>query len=68
MNVNVLVGTFREYMIKVAIEEDLEEAERLHTWMFEEIMGNLVPVRPNRKYSRKEYKGRSKYRENNRRN
>lgn len=68
VNINVLVGTFREYMIKVAIEENLEEAERLHTWMFEEIMENLVPVRPNRKYPRKEYKGRNKYRDNNRRN
>jgi hypothetical protein len=68
VNINVLVGTFREYMIKVAIEEDLAKAERLHTWMFEEIMENLVPVRPNRKYLRKEYKGRNKYRDNNRRN
>lgn len=68
VNINVLVGTFREYMIKVAMEEDLVEAERIHTWMFEEIMENLVPIRTNRKYPRKEYKARNKYRDNNRRN
>lgn len=68
VNINVLVGTFREYMIKVAIEQDPAEAERIYTWMFEEIIENLVPIRPNRKYPRKEYKGRNKYRDNNRRN
>jgi len=31
VNINVLVGTFREYMVKIAIEENAAEAERLHT-------------------------------------
>lgn len=68
VNVNILVGTFREYMIKIAIEEDTLKRKQLYEYMLEEIMENLVPIRPNRNNARNHYRGRNKNRLNIRRN
>jgi hypothetical protein len=68
VNINVLVGTFREYMIQIAMEEDDIERKKLYTYLMEEIMENLIPIRSNRQFPRVFYKGRTKNRTNLRRN
>ncbi len=68
VNTNILIGTFREYMIKIAIENDPDKRRLLYKHMLDEIMENLVPIRPGRSFKRKHYKGESNYSSNNRRN
>lgn len=68
VNMNILIGTFRDYMIKIAIEEDPLKQNELSEFMLEEIMDNLVPVRTGRQVKRHPYTGRNKYRLNIRRN
>lgn len=64
VNMNILIGTFKEYIIKIVIEEDDEKREELQSYMMEEITKNLVPIRKGRSSPRKKYKGRNKYRVN----
>lgn len=68
VNINILVGTFREYMIKIAIENRPDERKILYEYMLEEIMENLIPIRPDRSFERKTYKGKNKHKLNGRRN
>lgn len=68
VNLNVLIGTFRGYMVKIALEEDDIKRKTLYTFMMEEIMENVVPIRPERKNKRVPYKGRNKYKTNSRQN
>lgn len=68
VNMNVLVGTFREYMIKILIEEDEEKSEKMYTYMMDEMIRSLVPIRPGRNNPRKAYSGVNKHRTNLRRN
>lgn len=68
VNLNVLIGTFRGYMIKIALEEDDIKRRTLYNYMMEEIVENLVPIRPERKNKRVPYKGRNKYKVNSRQN
>lgn len=68
VNVNILVGTFRSYMIKIAIEENEEKRKRMYMYMMEEIQENLIPVRKNRKMPRNPYTGTNKYKTNLRQN
>ena len=53
VNINILVGTFRDYMIKIAIEDRPDERKLLYEYMLEEIMENLIPIRPGRSSERK---------------
>lgn len=68
VNMNVLVGTFREYLIMVLLEDDEDKAEKMYNNMIDEIKRSLVPVRPGRSLKRKPYSGVNKYRTNLRRN
>lgn len=68
VNLNILIGTFREYMIKIVIEDDENEQEKLYKWMIEEISENLVPIRSGRKNERKPYRTANKYKSNYKRN
>lgn len=68
VNINILIGTFREYLIKIAIEEDNVKRKQLYEYMLEEIMENLVPIRNRRSFPRAHYKGRNKHKVNMRRN
>lgn len=68
VNINILIGTFREYLIKIAIEEDSVKRKQLYEYMLEEIMENLVPIRTGRSFPRIHYKGRNKNKVNMRRN
>ena len=68
VNMNILVGTFREYMIMIAIEEDDEKRRKMYTYMLDEIVSNLVPIRPGRSNPRKPYTGINKHKLNAKRN
>lgn len=68
INVNILIGTFREYIIKIAIEENSAKRKRMYEYMLEEIMENLVPIRIGRQFPRSPYRGRNKNKLNIRRN
>lgn len=68
VNMNILVGTLRNYMIKIAIEEDEEKCRHMYQYMMEEIMENLVPIRTGRQKPRKPYTGTNKHKTNIRRN
>lgn len=68
VNMNILVGTFREYMIKIAIEEDDDKRKIMYTYMLDEIVSNLVPIRPKRSNPRKPYTGINKNKLNAKRN
>ncbi|MVX67379.1 hypothetical protein GKZ28_27590 [Clostridium chromiireducens] len=65
---NVLVGTLREYMIKVLLEVDENKAEETYNNMINEIKRSLVPIRSGRSFERKPYSGANKHRTNLRRN
>ena len=68
INVNILIGTFREYIIKIVIEEDSVKRKRMYEYMLEEIIENLVPIRIGRNFPRIPYRGRNKNKLNIRRN
>lgn len=68
VNMNILVGTFREYMIMIAIEEDDDKRRKMYTDMLDEIVSNLVPIRPGRSNARKPYTGINKHKLNAKRN
>lgn len=68
VNINILIGTFRSYMIKIAIENDEVKRKQMYTYMIEEITENLVPIRSGRQFSRKAYKGINKNKLNIRHN
>lgn len=65
---NILVGTFREYMIKIAVEEDDNNRRKMYTYMLDEIVSNLVPIRPNRSNPIRPYIGINKHKLNTKRN
>ena len=68
VNINILVGTFREYVIMIALEENTEIRTKMYMSMIDEIVANLVPIRFGRSYPRKPYTGVNKYNQNHKRN
>lgn len=68
INMNILVGTFREYMIKIAVEEDDDKRRKMYTYMLDDIVSNLVPIRPKCSNPRKPYTGINKHKLNAKRN
>lgn len=68
VNMNILVGTFREYVVKIAIEEDDDKRRKMYTYMLDEIVASLIPIRPDRSNPRKPYSGINKNRLNAKRN
>lgn len=68
VNMNILVGTFRSYVIMLTLEEDDIKRQKMYMSMIDEIVSNLVPIRPNRQNPRKPYDGANKYYQNAKRN
>jgi len=68
VNMNILVGTFREYMIKIAVEEDDDRRRKMYTSMLDEIVSNLVPIKPGRSNPINPYTGINKHKLNAKRN
>ncbi|WP_434798286.1 hypothetical protein [Terrisporobacter vanillatitrophus] len=52
----------------IALEEDDDPSRNMYTSMIDEIVSNLVPIRPVRSYPRKPYTGINKYNQNAKRN
>ena len=65
---NILIGTFREYMIKIAVEDNDDKRRRMYTYILDEIVSNLVPIRQKRSNPRKPYTGINKNKLNTKRN
>jgi hypothetical protein len=68
VNINILIGTFRSYLVKISIENDEVKRKQMYTYMIEEITENLVPIRRGRQFSGKAYKGINKNKLNIRHN
>lgn len=68
VNMNILIGTFREYIVIITLEPDPEIRMKMNMDMIDEIVSNLVPIRPGRSYPRKPYTGINKYNQNHKRN
>lgn len=52
INFNMAVGFIKKYLILILIEKDEQKRKKLSDILFKKILENIIPVRPNRKYSR----------------
>ena len=71
VNMNTLIGILRKQFILILISMNLnkdDESDKAYDDIIEEIRKNLVPIRPNRKNPRKNYKGYNKYKQSYKRN
>lgn len=46
VNINILVGTFREYIIKIAVEENDDKIRKIYIYMLDDIVSKLILVIP----------------------
>lgn len=67
-NMNILIGTFREYFIKIILEKDERKSEKMYSYMMEEMVKSVILDQPGRSNKRKPYSGVNKHRTNIRRN
>lgn len=68
VNKNILVGIYKQELIKILeIEDEKEQLER-YKKMIDEIKNHLVPIKPGRKFNRRRMHSMNKYRSNLRRN
>lgn len=64
-NINILAGYLKNILIAIMFTKRDEEKERLYRLIVERAKKNLVAIKPNRKFERREYIGRrNKYRTN----
>lgn len=56
INFNMAVGFVKRFFIKILIEENDEEREKLSNILFNNILKNLIPIRPNRNSKRSKNK------------
>lgn len=68
VNMNILIGICRQYLLELAITEGKEECERLREGMLKIVKRNLVAIKSGRKNERKWKSERNKYKTNMRRN
>lgn len=68
INMNSLVGLFKLKMIEIAIEDDDEKREKLYTTLLSKMQRYLVPIKPNRSFSRETKNTNNKHSTNLRRN
>ena len=52
VNINMAVGFVKRFLVKILIEENKQEKEKLENMLFDNILKNIVPIRENRHYSR----------------
>lgn len=48
VNINMAVGFIKRFLVKILIEEDKQEKEKLENMLFDNILKNIVPIRENR--------------------
>lgn len=63
-NINILAGVLKNILIKIMFTESDKEKETLYKTIVDKAKNNLVAIRPNRSFERKEYRGANKYRTN----
>lgn len=68
INMNSLVGLFKLKMIEIAIEDNDEKREQLYMMLISKIQRYLVPIKPNRSFSRDTKNTNNKHTTNFRRN
>lgn len=68
INMNVFIGTFREYLIQIVIENDCKKRKMLYEYLIEEATENLVPIKEGRSFPRTKVRRRNKYSQNLRHN
>ena len=61
ININMAIGFVKRALIKILIEDDNKKKEELSNQLFKNILKNLVPVRENRHYERKNSSLKNKY-------
>lgn len=64
INMNVFIGTFREYLIQIAIKNDCKKRKILYEYLIEEATENLVPIKERRSFSCTIVRRRNKYSQN----
>lgn len=67
VNMNILVGKMTKTLIRSLLEDDSHKRQMLFDKAMESITKNLVPIRPDRHFSRKEPSRKKKYPANKRR-
>lgn len=68
VNKNILVGIYRQEIIRVLEIEEEPERELAYKKMIEEMSKNVVEIKPGRRYERRRMHSMNKYRHNLRRN
>ena len=68
INMNCLIGLFRNKMIEIAIEKDDEIRKNLYLTLINKLQRYLVPIKPNRTFKRRRVYTDNKYTTNLRRN
>lgn len=68
INMNCLVGLFKNKIIEIAIETDDKKREKLYLTLLSKIKRYLIPIKPNRSFSRDKKNTTNKYTTNLRRN
>lgn len=68
INMNCLVGLFKSKIIEIAIETDDKKREKLYLTLLSKIKRYLIPIKPNRSFSRDKRNTTNKYTTNLRRN
>lgn len=68
INMNCMVGLFKSKIIEIAVEENDEKREKLYLTLLSKIKRYLVPIKPNRTFSRDRKNTKNKYTTNLRRN
>ena len=52
INVNMAIGFVKRFLLKILLEENEEEKQKLSDLLFENILKNIVPIRKDRHYKR----------------
>ena len=52
VNFNMAVGFVKRFLVKILIEEDGKERQKLSNELFDNILKNIVPIRKGRSYTR----------------
>lgn len=52
ININMAIGFVKRFLLKILLEDNEEEKQKLSNLLFENILKNIVPIRKNRHYER----------------